>query len=97
MSRRHNINIAPNVLKLARFGWKSQHEQLLCFVLRPVAAPSRPFSCLVTQLPVWGDGAANGKCQKVKVVSKLHIENLAEIMVQFRAERKLYRENQYLS
>ena len=38
MSRRHNTDIAPNVLKLARFGWKSQHKRLLCFVLRPVAA-----------------------------------------------------------
>ena len=36
-------------------------------------------------------------CQKVKVVSKLHIENIAEIMVQFRAERKVCRENQHLS
>jgi hypothetical protein len=97
MSRRHNINIAPNVLKLARFGWKSQHERLLCFVLRPVAASSRPFPCRVTQLPAWGDGAANGKCQKVKVVSKLHIDNFAESLIQFCAEGKLCRENQYLS
>ena len=55
------------------------------------------FAAVPFQLPAWGDGAANGKCQKVKVVSKLHIDNFAESLIQFCAEGKLYRENQYLS
>ena len=36
-------------------------------------------------------------CQKVKMVSKLHIDNFAESLIQFCAEGKLCRENQYLS
>ena len=36
-------------------------------------------------------------CQKVKVVSKLHIDNFAESLIQFCAEGKLCRENKYLS